>query len=251
MLRAILVEDERHCQDRLRHLLRRHEDFLVLECTASTVEDAKVAILLHRPEVVFLDVQLRGRTGFELLKEIPNISFEVIFTTAFDRYAVEAFRFSALDYLLKPIAEEDLIAALEKLKKKISQQEICKKLEVLFQNLEENRTGDFQKIAVPTVDGLSMISIDDILRFQSDSNYTHLFLIGGKRLTVAKTLKYFVTLLEKHHFYRTHHSHLINLIYVDKYQKGKGGLVLMTDGSHVEIAVRRKEEFLKRLMGKS
>ena len=247
MLKAIVVEDERHCLNRLQELLGKYHGFIALKGMASTVSEAKAVIIKGSPDVVFLDVQLHDRTGFELLRELPNIDFEVIFTTAFNQYALEAFKFSALDYLLKPIAENDLKVAIEKLKRKISLQEISDKMGVLFHNLEKNKTADFQKIAVPTVEGLSMITISDIVRCQSDSNYTHLYIRGGKKLTVAKTLKHFELLLKKHHFYRSHQSHLINLAYVDKYIKGKGGYALMGDGSRIEIAVRRKEEFLKML----
>ncbi|WP_276165880.1 LytR/AlgR family response regulator transcription factor [Zobellia alginiliquefaciens] len=248
MLNAIIVDDEKHCQDRLLLLLNAFDTVLVLN-VASSYEEGLAAIKKYSPHVVFLDVQLHDRTGFELLQAVPDINFEVIFTTGYDTYALEAFKFSALDYLLKPIAEEDLHTALEKLTKKVSLQEISKKMEVLFHNLEGQKASDFQKIAVPTVDGLSMIAIYDIVRCQSDVNYTHLYLKGDRKLTVAKTLKYFEALLEKHHFYRAHQSHLINLTCVDKYVKGKGGYALMNDGSHIEVAVRRKEDFLKKLMG--
>ncbi|WP_289040876.1 LytTR family DNA-binding domain-containing protein [uncultured Zobellia sp.] len=248
MLKAIIVDDEKHCQDRLLLLLKTYGTVEVQE-VASSFEEGLDAIKRYSPQVVFLDIQLHNKTGFELLQAVPSINFEVIFTTGYDNYALEAFKFSALDYLLKPIAEDDLHTALEKLKKKISLQEISQKMEVLFQNLEGQKTSDFQKIAVPTVDGLSMIAIKDIVRCQSDINYTHLYLKDDKKLTVAKTLKYFEALLDKHHFYRTHQSHLINLACVDKYVKGKGGYALMNDGSHIEVAVRRKEDFLKKLMG--
>ncbi|CAM3314824.1 LytTR family DNA-binding domain-containing protein [Zobellia roscoffensis] len=248
MLKAIIVDDEKHCQDRLLLLLKAFDTVQVLN-VASSYEEGLAAIKKYSPQVVFLDVQLHDRTGFELLHAVPDINFEVIFTTGYDNYALEAFKFSALDYLLKPIAEEDVYTALEKLTKKISLQEISKKMEVLFHNLEGQKASDFQKIAVPTVDGLSMIAINDIVRCQSDVNYTHLYLKSDSKLTVAKTLKYFESLLEKHHFYRAHQSHLINLTCVDKYVKGKGGYALMNDGSHIEIAVRRKEDFLKKLMG--
>ncbi|MDO6518888.1 LytR/AlgR family response regulator transcription factor [Zobellia uliginosa] len=248
MLRAIIIDDEKHCQDRLLLLLGAH-GALQVENVASSFEEGLVAIKKYSPQVVFLDVQLHDRTGFELLQELVHVNFEVIFTTGYDTYALEAFKFSALDYLLKPIAEDDLHVALEKLKEKISLKEISKKMEVLFHNLDNQKASDFRKIAVPTVDGLSMIAITDIVRCQSDVNYTHLFLKADKKLTVAKTLKYFEALLEKHHFYRTHQSHLVNLSCVDKYVKGKGGYALMNDGSHIEVAVRRKEDFLRKLMG--
>ncbi len=247
MIKAIIVDDEQHCIDRILKLLKRHDKNIVLTNAVKTVAEAKESILKEQPDVVFLDVQIYEETGFDLLKQLDTINFEIIFTTAYDDYALEAFRFSALDYLLKPVDEESFDKAVEKLKQKTSLQELSKKMEVLFHNLEEQRGGGQKKIALPTAEGLTLVGVANIIRCQSDTSYTHVFLKGNKKITVAKTLKYFDELLEPQNFFRTHHSHLVNLLMVTKYLKGKGGYALMEDGSHVEIAVRRKDEFLKRL----
>ncbi|WP_291869995.1 LytTR family DNA-binding domain-containing protein [Maribacter sp.] len=249
MLKAIIVDDEQHCIDRVLKLLVKYSHVITVVKVVRSVDEARVSIEEELPDVIFLDVQIYDQTGFDLLKQLSAINFEIIFTTGYGNYAIEAFKFSALDYLLKPVDEEEFDKAVEKLKQKTSLKELSKKMEVLFHNLEEKKNGNQKKIAVPTVEGLTLIDISNVIRCQSDTSYTHIFLKGNKKITVAKTLKYFENLLELHSFFRTHHSHLINLVMVDKYIKGKGGYALMKDGSYVEVAVRRKEEFLKRLSG--
>ncbi|RKR06491.1 LytTR family two component transcriptional regulator [Maribacter vaceletii] len=249
MLKAIIVDDEQHCVDRITKLLKKYNSLIQLDYTVNTVSKAKQYLEKEEPDIVFLDVQIYEETGFDLLRQLSKINFEIIFTTAYESYAVEAFKFSALDYLLKPIDEEDFDRAIEKIKNKTSLTELSKKMETLFHNLKEVNTSNTKKIALPTLEGLTLVYIHDIIRCQSDTSYVHLYLKRNKKITVAKTLKYFEGLLEAHGFFRTHHSHLINLSMVEKYVKGKGGYVLMQDGSSVEIAVRRKEQFLKQLSG--
>ncbi len=246
MLKAIIIDDEQHCVDRIQKLINKHKNSIDLVKVCKNIEDAKVAIDSLQPDVIFLDVQIHEKTGFDLLKQFVDIDFEIIFTTAFDNYAVNAFKFSALDYLLKPIDEDELNKAIEKLKDKASLKDVSKKVEVLIHNLEE-KTEHSKKIAIPTVEGLTFVKVEDIIRCQSDINYTHIFLVGHKKMTVAKTLKYFESLLEQYQFFRTHNSHLINLAFVEKYVKGKGGYILMSEGTHIEVAVRRKDALLKKL----
>lgn len=247
MLKAIIVDDEKHCIDHIIRLIDAVEDDIKVLFQCSTVNDALQAIAAKKPDVVFLDVHLNEETAFDLLEQLTTIDFEIVFTTAFDSYAVNAFKFSAVDYLLKPVALDDFEQALNKIQEKVGLKDTSKQLEVLLHNFKEQ--AGLKKIAIPNVDGIIYYSIDKIIRCQSDANYTHLFLTNKTKVTVAKTLKYFEELLEPHHFFRTHHSHLVNLKMVEKYIKGKGGYAQMTDASHVEIAVRRKEEFLRKLSG--
>ncbi len=246
MLKTIIIDDEQHCVDRISKLLSKYNNTINIVEICTNLEDAKTAIESIEPDVIFLDVHLHEETGFDLLKQLSKIDFEIIFTTAYDSYAVDAFKFSALDYLLKPLDEDDLYLTIDKLKKKASFKDISKKVEVLFHNLED-KTTQFKKIAVPTLEGLTFIKVTEIIRCQSDINYTHIFLERNKKITVAKTLKHFEDLLSQYNFFRTHQSHLINLSYIDKYVKGKGGYVLMSDGTHIEIAVRRKDAFMNKL----
>ena len=195
---------------------------------------------------MFLDVQLQDKTGFDLLQQFNEINFEVIFTTAHEKYAVQAFKFSAVDYLLKPEDADDLKQAINKLQQKISKEEVSKKFDVLFYNLK-NIQSTSKRITVPTIKGFEFLQVHDIVRCQSDINYTIIFLKDKQKITVAKTLKEFEELLIDHNFFRVHNSHLINLSYIKSYNKGKGGTVTLADNSEVEVSTRRKDDFLKRL----
>ncbi len=247
MIKTVIVEDEQHCVDRLKSLLSTHYPLSVEVLAAcKTVDEGLNAIGAYHPDLVFLDVKIQDQTGFDLLDKLKEIAFEVIFTTAYEKYAVQAFRFSAIDYLLKPIDPDDLKQAIDKLKDKISKDELAKKFDVLFHNLK-NLEGASKKISIPTVNGLVFVQIDDIMRCKSEINYTSIFLKDKSKITVAKTLKEFEELLTTFNFYRVHNSHLINLAFVKSYHKGKGGYVSMADGSEIEVSTRRKESFLKKL----
>lgn len=248
MITAIIIDDEQHCIDRLSNLLDK--DFakdIELLGNFSTIEEGIQGIKKMRPELVFLDVQINDKTGFDLLKQIDKINFEVIFTTAFEKYAVQAFKFSALDYLLKPVDADDLKQAITKLKEKISHTETSNKFDVLFHNLK-NVQGSSKKICVPVINGLVVLQVSDIIRCQSDVNYTTIFMKDKQKLMVAKTLKEFEEMLAEYNFFRVHNSHLINLNYIKSYNKGKGGFITMIDNSSIEVSTRRKDEFLKKLM---
>ncbi|MGN6615980.1 MAG: LytR/AlgR family response regulator transcription factor [Ilyomonas sp.] len=247
MIKAIIIDDEAHCILRLQDLLKEYcKGFVQLFGSYQTIEEGIDAIEKHQPDLVFLDVQLNDKTGFDLLSELNEIGFEVIFTTAFEKYAVKAFKFSAVDYLLKPVDANDLLRAIEKLKQKISKEQLSQKFEVLLQNFK-NVQGISKRISVPTMNGFSFIPVSDIIRCEAAVNYTILYLSDKQKLTVAKTLKEFENLLGDYNFCRIHHSHLINLAYIKSYNKGKGGFVVMTDQSEIEVSTRKKEEFLKRL----
>lgn len=247
MIRAIIIDDEQHCIDRLAGLLKLHcTQTIHLMNTFQTVSDGLQGIAALQPELVFLDVQLHDETGFDLLKQAGNPSFEVIFTTAYEQYAVKAFRFSAIDYLLKPVDPDDLKQAVRKLREKISKEELSRKMDVLFHNLQ-NIQGISKKISVPTINGLAFLQVNDIIRCESNVNYTTIHLKEKKKITVAKTLKEFEELLAEYNFYRVHNSHLINLAYIKNYNKGKGGMVSMADNTEIEVSTRRKEDFLKKL----
>jgi two-component system LytT family response regulator len=245
MIKAIIIDDELHCSKRLELMLA---DANAIELCGSfqTVDDGLKAIKQIKPQLVFLDVEINNETGFHLLQKLPVISFDVIFTTAYDKYAVQAFKFSAVDYLLKPIDEFELNESINKLQEKISEKEKTKKLETLFYNISVTNNKS-KKICVPVMTGIEFISLNNIIRCESNINYTTLFMKDKQKLTVSKTLKEFEELLREYNFFRVHNSHLINLDYIKKYNKGHGGTVIMDDGSEIEVSVRRKDEFLKQL----
>src|SRR6266542_4397335 len=237
MIRTIIIDDEQHCIDRLSNLLKEHcNSSIHIIGSFKTIEDGTTAIKKLQPELVFLDVQIQDKTGFDLLQQLNEIKFEV-----------QAFKFSAIDYLLKPVDANDLKQAVNKLQQKISKEEISKKFDALFHNLK-NIQSTSKKISVPTIKGFEFLQVNDIIRCQSDINYTTIFLKDKQKIIVAKTLKEFEELLTEYNFYRVHNSHLINLACIKSYNKGKGGFVIMTDNSEIKVSTRMKDEFLKMLV---
>lgn len=249
MLRAIQIDDELHCIERLRWLINEYhagDVLLMAECT--TVEEGIACIQRLRPDVIFLDVQINDKTGFDLLNAMDAHPFSVVFTTAHEKFAVQAFRFSAFDYLLKPIDSDELSSTILRLKEEAGKREHLDRMGLLLQNVNFT-SGHSGRISVPTMNGLVMLETDKIIRLESDVNYTTIYPDGEKKLTVAKTLKEFEELLSSRGFYRVHNSHLVNLSYVKTYNKGKGGSIMLRDGTEIEVSMRRKDEFLQRLMG--
>ncbi len=198
------------------------------------------------PDFIFLDIQMPHKNGFEVLEELDKKVPIVIFTTAYDQYAIKAIKFSALDYLLKPIDSKDLILAVSKIKTQLQEGNEPEKIVKLLENItSQNKL--LNKIAVPTSEGLKFLTITDIIRCESDNNYTTLYLLGNKKILASRTLKEFDELLESHSFARIHQSHLINLQHIDEYLKADGGSLKMVDGSSLPISRNRKEDFIQRL----
>ncbi|MEO8149740.1 MAG: LytTR family DNA-binding domain-containing protein [Bacteroidia bacterium] len=246
MIRSILVDDEQHCRESLSATLNHNfpEVELLAQCTS--IYDGENAIELYKPDLVFLDVELPPYTGFDMLKKIGTISFETIFTTAYDKYAIRAIKASALDFLLKPVDKEELGEALEHFKQKHSKSNSQEKMEVLFENVRQMRD-PLRKLMIPTQDGFDLVSVSDIVRLQSDNNYTNFHFADKRKILVSKTLKDFDDMLSGHSFFRVHQSHIINLHYVKNYLKGEGGVVMMQEGTEIDVSRRRKEEFIKSL----
>ena len=247
MIKALIIDDETHCVQRLQRLVEENAaDHVAIIGNATSVENGIASIRQFDPDLVFLDVQLHDQSGFDLLEQLGEKNFGVIFTTAYEKYAVRAFRFSALDYLLKPIDAEDLVRAIQKVSAAHLQKDTADKLDALLHNFR-NVHGSAKRIAVPVSSGLEFITVGDIIRCESSINYTTIFLQNKQQLLVAKTLKEFDELLGDYNFFRVHNSHLVNLSYIKNFNKGKGGYVTMTDGAVVEVSTRRKDQFLKRL----
>jgi two-component system, LytTR family, response regulator len=214
---------------------------------AGTVKEGIDAIRNTRPDLVFLDIELHSGTGFEILENVDRFDFEVIFTTAFENYAIRAIKFSAIDYLLKPIDISELREAVEKVRQRREVNLRNNKLWNLVQNF--NRQKDDQKIiTLSTADGFEFIEIADILKLEADGAYTMFFIKPNRKLLVSKNLKEYEMLLSEYNFYRVHHSCLINLNEVEKYVKSEGGYIILKDGSIANISQRRKEKFME-LMG--
>ncbi|MEM8509289.1 MAG: response regulator [Bacteroidota bacterium] len=243
---AIIVDDEQHCIDRLLLLLEAHSETVNVIGTCNSVKAAKAFFEREKPDIIFLDIQLNALTGFDLLTQIDSSEVEVIFTTAFDNYAIQAFKFSALDYLLKPLDAADLNATVERLVSQKGLKNASRKIETLLYNFNKNIQQE-KRLAIPTMEGLDMIEVKHIIYLQSDANYTHIHILANKKITAPKTLKYFEEILDERLFFRVHKSYLVNVSFISSYIKGKGGYVVLSEGSKLEVAVRRKDELLKRL----
>jgi two-component system, LytTR family, response regulator len=246
MTRAIIIDDEEGSRETLNNLVSDFLPDVEVVALAYSVETGKEAIKKFKPDLVFLDIQMQNETGFDLLETFREINFEIIFTTAYDHFAVKAFKFSALDYLLKPIDIEELKTAVEKAKKKRSYSNSSLQLNALLHN-QKSLNNNFKKIALPTLEGLEFIQINNIIRFEADGAYTMIFLVTGEKMVVSKIIKEFEDMLSENHFFRPHQSHLINLHHMKKYVKGDGGYAVMSDNSNIPIARRKKDEFLKAL----
>lgn len=245
MIRAVIIDDEAPGSDYLNTLLTEFCPQVAVEAIADSIESGIKMITEHRPELVFLDIKLPGGTGFDILKAVSAIDFDVIFTTAHDNFAIKAFRFSALDYLLKPIDAEDLLAAIEKLEQKKRPLEEQKRRFQFFMDQWMSQD-QFQRITLPVADGFTICEIPEIIRCESDGSYTRIFFKNDPTLLISRVLKEMEDLLEGSQFFRIHRSHLVNLREVIRYKKSDGGLVVMSDGEEILISRRKKDEFLHR-----
>ncbi|MBN4072442.1 response regulator transcription factor [Crocinitomix catalasitica] len=242
-MKAIIVDDEKKARENLSNMLGDHcPDVSVLE-QCNSVESAFEAIQELNPDIVFLDIEMPGGSGFDLLKRFDEIRFEIIFTTAFQDFAIEAIKFSALDYLLKPMDPDELIAAIEKLKKKNVKNDQSG-FQALINNLNASNN---QQVAIPDIEGMTIVELSKIVRCQADKNYTEVWLEDGTRIVSSKSLGEYESMFGAHNFYRIHHSHLVNLRHVRRYIKGEGGQAIMSDGTKVDVSRRRKVDFIQRL----
>ena len=246
MIRVIIIEDEENSRKILTGMLAEHfKDIKVMAVCTSNAE-AKTAIETLYPELVISDVELGNETVFTMLQELAEINFEILFTTGYDKYAIQAIKFAALDYLVKPFTETDLADAVRQYEGRRQKKQPMQQFDALFHNLKLYQ-GDLKKIALPTFTGLTVFSVKDIIHCRAEVNYTHFFFTSGEKLLVVKTLKEYEDLLNDCGFIRVHKSHLINVHHVKSYTRGEGGTVTMSDGTVIDVSRRKKEEFLQRL----
>lgn len=249
-IKAIIVDDEQHCIDALQTMLQKKCPEVTVLGGVNSVKEARDMIIELQPDVVFLDVEMPHQNGFELLKLFDKITFDVIFTTAYEQYALKAIKFNALDYLLKPFSVKELQDAISKcVSRRNGQQgeQSTSPIEVFLQNMKTLHQ-THKKIALPTINGLVFMPVQNIVRCESTGNYTRIFFTDKKNLMVSRPLKEFEELLTDVDFFRVHNSHLINLQQMQSYIQGEGGFALMSDGTQVEISRRRKADFLKKAM---
>jgi two-component system, LytTR family, response regulator len=241
-IRTVLVDDDKTSLLTLKALLENHFQLVKIVGTAMTVKDAIALIDESKPQMVFLDINLPDGEGFDVMEKVVYRNFRVIFVTAFDKYAVRAFEFSALHYIVKPATFEGLKTAFDRYKD-TREEDIDDRISVLKESLK----GGQEKIIIPSSDGLNIVKLGDVVRLEADDVYTTFFLAGGQKFVASKSLNNYEKILEDLPFSRIHSKHLINLVYVKRYMKGKGGSVIMEDNSEVEVSVRKKADFLEKL----
>lgn len=243
MIKAIIVDDEPKNRKVLRSLLTQFCPQVVVENEAGSADEATVMIQQEKPDILFLDIEMPYGNGFDLLDRLMPVDFEIIFITAFDEYTLKAFKYSALDYLLKPVNIQELQTAVDKASKKIHLKNINQQLSNLLQNIRHSESTS-SKLAVPSQDGFFFISLNDIIRIEAKGNYTSIFSNDGQKHVSSRTIKQYEEMLPPRQFFRIHNSHIINLAFIKKYHKGRGGQVEMSDGALLEVATRRKDDFL-------
>ncbi len=243
MTRVVLVDDELRGREALSALLVKHCPDVEIVGIASSAAEGHKLISEHQPDMVFLDIEMPGGNGFDMLEMFDRITFEIVFTTAYGHYAIKAIKHSALDYLLKPVEVEELQAVVRQLKAKQAASTAEVNVNALLSNL---KTGNkHKKLVLPDANGLTVVQTENIVRLESDGSYTSFFMDDGTKYLISRHLKEFEnTLADNNAFVRVHRSHLINMEQVKRYLKGEGGFAVMTDGSEVEISRRRKSEFL-------
>lgn len=242
MIKALIIDDENRTRELIAKMISSFGFDIEAIPAGENVKSGIQAIEEIKPDIVFLDIQMPDGTGFDVLKSVNNKNFEVIFITAHEEFAIKAIKFSALDYLLKPIDPSELRAAVEKAIKTIDEKKEETQFDALQYNIQPNQK---RRLVLKTQESVYVVELDEIIRCEADRNYTSFFLTGGKKILVSKTLKEYEILLTGHNFLRVQQSHLINLDYVDRYDKGNGGCVVMKDGSEVPLSPAKRDIFFK------
>lgn len=242
MKKVVIVDDENGARELLAKLIQQNFKELEIIDKCDGISSAFKSINKNKPDLVFLDIEMPMGTGFELLSKFDNINFDVIFVTAYNEYAIQAIKFSALDYILKPIDIDDLTQAVNKFLSQKSDS-IDAKIEALLSNIDG--AVKHKKIVIADSDGLVFLKPEEIVRCESDGNYTQIHLLNNKKITSSKTLGDYESFLVEQGFFRIHRSHIINLEHIKKFLKEDGGTILMSDDSKLEVSRRKKTEFLK------
>jgi two-component system, LytTR family, response regulator len=241
-IKAVIIDDEKNSREVLHNMLNKYCTDIAVIGDATGCDEGVELIRRLKPDLVFLDIQMPDGSGFNLLEEIEKPDFDVIFVTAFDQYAIKAIKYSALDYLLKPVNPQDLIQSVERYREKSYTGQINKRLEVLMQNVGSGSSKP-RKIILSTAEGYHVVNPDDIIRCQSDSYYTNFYFTDGKRVIVSKTLKEYEEMLTDFGFVRCHKSHLVNVKYIKSYLRADGGFIMMTEGTEIPVS-RRKRDYI-------
>ena len=243
MITAVLIDDDKHLREGLKALLQRYTNEINIIGEAESVKTGVATLEQLQPQVIFLDIHLGDGSGFDILEEVSKtgkLNSQIVFITAHEQYAIKAFRFSALDFLLKPVDPEELQKVIGKIKAVVGKNDTVAHIDLLLENIRK-KVDNFKRIALSNADGMHLFDISDIIRCESEDNYTKFFIKNNKPILISKTLKDYEELLSEHGFERIHQSHLINLSYLKSYIKKDGGYVVMADNSNLPVSQRKKE----------
>ena len=240
MITAVLIDDDKHLRTGLKALLERYTNEIQIIGEAESVKTGVELLKSSNPQVIFLDIHLNDGTGFDILEKLGKTTAHIVFITAHEQYAVKAFKFSALDFILKPVDPEELQSTIIKIKEVVGKSSSFEHIDLLLENIRK-KVDNFKRIALSTSDGIHLFEVSDIIRCEAKVNYTEFFIKNHKPLLISRTLKEYEELLTEHGFERIHQSHLINLSYLKSYIKSDGGYVIMADNTNIPIAQSKKE----------
>lgn len=243
---AIIVDDEQDSREILASYLAKYCPQVQLQTTCANITAAKKAILKHEPDLVFLDIEMPYGNAFDLLEQFDDINFEIIFVTAFSQYAIQAFNLSAAHYLLKPLDIEELEQAVEKVTLRISKKQEQNHAQILLDNIKTLQAGN-RKLVLPLMEGFEVVRLSEILYCQADDNFTCFYFTNGKKALICRSLKHYEKTLDEFGFCRVHRSYMVNLEYVKRYIKGKGGSIILENGKEIIVSNTKKATFIKRL----
>lgn len=244
---VVVIDDDTDSRFIISDYINKNCPDIVVAGEAGSVKDGLLLIRETKPDLLLLDIEMPDGTGFDMLEKLPEQNFEVVFITAYNAYAIKAFRLAAIDYLLKPVSNIELDEAIKKAGSRMEEKYFTRHWTTLLHNAEQQNRHD-KKIAIATAEGFMFVLLRDIIRLESNSNYTHFYFINGKKLISSRTLGYYEDILPEDKFCRIHHSSLVNIDYVEKYVKGgAGGTIVMQDGIELDVSQRKKENVLKLL----
>mgnify|MGYP001286547148 CR=1 FL=1 len=244
-MKAVIVDDEAAVRNTISNLLKENFPEITVSAAAGSIGEGYTAVTEHQPDILFLDVELPDGLGFDLLKKVTPVHFRTIFITGHQEYALNAIKFSAFDYILKPIDEDELKSAIIKAREVINHEEEQLKILALSENMQEKKV--LKRIILKSAEALQLISVSDIVRAEADSNYTRFHLIGGKHIIVSRTMKEYEAMLGGTALIRVHQSHIVNMNYIDKFFKHDGGYILLKDGTTVPVSPVLKQKVLQAL----
>lgn len=246
MLRIIIVDDEENVREALEQLIRLYHSNITICASCDSLSSAVLAIKQHQPDILLLDIEIGTERGFDIFKQFPQPEFKVIFITAYQQYAVQAFRFAALDYLLKPVDPDLLSEALKKTSDVIDRKKIAVKINSFLHNMDDI-SKDFKKIVLKTADTIHLVNLRDIMYCEADKSYTNFYLEDKSRIMVSHTMGEYEELFNDYGFFRIHQSFLLNLNYFKRYEKGDGGKAILKDNTSLPVATRKKDQLLQLL----